>query len=86
VALKTIELMDGAPVRGELIPVRAFISDINLWPFVSFPGSPLTVEHYFRVSMEDENGKQYGKRLPIDFGRYWDGELPLQSDQAGKSG
>ena len=68
--LKTIEIMDGAPVRGDHIPIRFFISEAEIWPFVQFKGSQLTVEHYARAVLTDENGKKYYKRLKVDFARF----------------
>ena len=70
--LKTYEVMDGAPCRGDHMPLRIFLGDQKFWPYIQFPGSPLTVEHYLRVVMVDENNKYYFKRLPLEFGRYVD--------------
>ena len=70
--LKNYEIMDGPPCRGDHTPLRIFMGDENLWPFIHFRGSPLTVEHYLRVLMVDENNKCYFKRLPLEFGRYVD--------------
>jgi vacuolar protein sorting-associated protein 26 len=69
-ALKTIEIMDGAPVRGDLIPIRVFLAESNIWPFQKFKGTPLSVEHYMRAEMVDENGKHYFKRMTIQFDRF----------------
>ena len=68
--LKQYEIMDGPPVRGECIPIRLFLSNEDIWPFVPFKGCPLHVEHYIRAQLTDENGKGYFKRLKIDFQRY----------------
>jgi vacuolar protein sorting-associated protein 26 len=61
--VKTIEVMDGAPVRGDNIPIRFFLGDCDIWPFNDFPDSALKVEWYLRAAMTDENGKRYYKRL-----------------------
>jgi vacuolar protein sorting-associated protein 26 len=68
--LKTIEIMDGAPCRGDNIPIRFFISEAGIYPFVSFRGSNLKVEHYVRAVLTDENGKNYFKRLKVEFARF----------------
>ena len=68
--LKTFEIMDGAPCRGDHIPIRFFISEANIWPFVPFKGCQLRVEHYARAVLTDENGKHYYKRLKVDFARF----------------
>jgi len=70
--LKTIEIMDGAPVRGDHIPIRFFISDGNFWPFSQFKGSKLRVDHYIKAQLIDENGKKYFKRLKVEFTRFSD--------------
>jgi vacuolar protein sorting-associated protein 26 len=68
--LKTYEIMDGSPVRGDNIPIRFFLGHENVWPFHSFQGSALKVEHYLRAQLIDENGKQYFKKLMLEFGRF----------------
>ena len=62
--------MDGAPCRGDHTPIRIYMGETGFWPFQSFKGSPLKVEHYLRAMMVDENGKQYFKRMKLEFGRY----------------
>jgi vacuolar protein sorting-associated protein 26 len=42
--LKTYDLMDGTPVRGEMIPIRIYMTDLNIWPYLEFNGSALKVE------------------------------------------
>ena len=68
--LKTIEIMDGAPVRGDHVPIRFFVSEADIWPFVPFKRSQLQVEHYVRAHLTDENGKKYFKRLKVEFARF----------------
>jgi vacuolar protein sorting-associated protein 26 len=68
--LKTFDIMDGAPVRGEMIPIRIYMGDLNIWPYLDFNGSALKAEHYLRVKMIDENGTPYCKRMMVHFGRY----------------
>lgn len=62
----TIELMDGAPVRGDHIPIRYFLGSNDIWPFLAWKGSPLKVDYYLRAQMIDENGKKYYKRLKVN--------------------
>lgn len=68
--LKTYDILDGAPVRGDFIPIRIFMGDIDLWPYQHFKGSTLEVEHYLRVEMSDENGKKYFKKMKVYFNRF----------------
>jgi vacuolar protein sorting-associated protein 26 len=69
VIVKSIEVMDGAPVRGDNIPIRFFLGDCNVWPYVPFQDSAVQVEWYLRAQMTDENGKKYYKRLRAQFVR-----------------
>lgn len=68
--LKTIEIMDGAPCRGDHIPIRFFLGEADLWPFEDFKDSHLKVEHYVRAVLTDENDKKYYKRLKVEFLRF----------------
>ena len=68
--LKTYDILDGAPVKGDFIPIRLFMSDVDLWPYTNFKGSNLEVEHYLRVEMIDENGKKYFKKMKVYFNRF----------------
>jgi vacuolar protein sorting-associated protein 26 len=68
--VKSVEIMDGAPVRGDNIPIRFFLGDCNLWPYVPFKDSAIKVEWYLRAQMTDENGKKYYKSLKAQFVRH----------------
>jgi vacuolar protein sorting-associated protein 26 len=61
--VKSIEIMDGAPVRGESIPIRFYLGECDIWPWTDFPDSSLKVEWYLRAQLIDENGKKYYKKL-----------------------
>lgn len=76
--LKTIEIMDGAPCRGDHIPIRFFLGEANLYPFEDFSKSPLKVEHYVRAVLTDENGKKYYKRLKVEFLRFKPDSMNLE--------
>ena len=67
--LKEYEILDGAPVKGDSVPIRLFMAESDIWPYHEFPKSPLTIDHYLKVQMTDENGKKYFKRLKINFDR-----------------
>lgn len=70
VLLKNYEILDGAVVRGDHIPIRFFVGELNIWPYIGFQKSKLVVEHYLRASLTDENGKSYFKRIKVDFQRF----------------
>jgi len=68
--IKTIEIMDGAPVRGDHVPIRFFVSEGEIWPFTASQKGYLKVDHYVRATLTDENGKKYFKRLKVEFARF----------------
>jgi vacuolar protein sorting-associated protein 26 len=75
--IATTEIMDGPPVRGDKIPIRFFLGDWNVWPYLDFVGSAVRVDWYFMVRLIDDNGKKYYKRLKPEIVR-----LPFWTDEA----
>ena len=73
--LKTCEVMDGPPCRGDHIPIRFFLGDCDVWPYVPFRDSPAKVEIYLRAQLTDENGKKYFKTLRAKIIRFRPKEL-----------
>lgn len=69
VMLKEWEIMDGVPVRGEHIPIRLYLNDVFLFPYTKFQGSNLTVKHFAKIRLIDENDRCYYKTLKISFVR-----------------
>jgi vacuolar protein sorting-associated protein 26 len=61
--VKTMEIMDGPPVKGDNIPIRFFLGDCDIWPFQPYAGSPAVVEWYLRAQITGDDGKKYYKRL-----------------------
>ncbi|OHT09776.1 Vacuolar protein sorting-associated protein 26 containing protein [Tritrichomonas foetus] len=59
----TIQVLDGIPVRGDLIPVRCFMPGIKAWPYPKNANANLTVTYLVRLLLVDENGKHYYKEL-----------------------
>lgn len=68
--IKSYQILDGPPVRGDYIPIRIFLNDSDIWPHSAYAGSELKVQHYLRTHIIDENGKSYYKRLKIKIDRY----------------
>lgn len=77
IELKTMEIMDGAPCRGDHIPIRFFVGDCDIWPYPPYKNTKLLVEHYIRAILVDENGKKYYKRLKVNFDRLKPEDLKL---------
>lgn len=67
--LKSFEILDGAPVRGDHIPIRLFLGDLDIWPYNEFENARIFVNYFIRLTLTDENGKKYHKKLKINFDR-----------------
>ncbi|KAH1089788.1 hypothetical protein J1N35_017045 [Gossypium stocksii] len=71
--LAKFELLDGAPVRGESIPVRLFLSPYELTPTHRNINNKFSVKYYLNLVLVDEEGLHYFKQRQITIYR-----LPLQ--------
>ncbi|KAG6629495.1 hypothetical protein CIPAW_14G089000 [Carya illinoinensis] len=63
--LAKFELMDGAPVRGESIPVRLFLSPYELTPTYRNINNKFSVKYYLNLVFVDEEDRRYFKQQEI---------------------
>ncbi|XP_042065883.1 vacuolar protein sorting-associated protein 26B-like [Salvia splendens] len=63
--LAKFELMDGAPVRGESIPIRLFLSPYELAPTYSNINNKFSVKYYLNLVLVDEEDRRYFKQQEI---------------------
>lgn len=63
--LAKFELMDGAPVRGESIPVRLFLSPYELTPTHRNINNKFSVKYYLNLVLVDEEDRRYFKQQEI---------------------
>ena len=65
------EIMDGAPVRGECIPVRLFLAGINgeLTPTYRNVNNKFSVKYYLNLVLVDEEDRRYFKQQEITIWR-----------------
>ncbi|KAF8398140.1 hypothetical protein HHK36_017066 [Tetracentron sinense] len=63
--LAKFELMDGAPVRGESIPVRLFLSPYELTPTYRNINNKFSVKYYLNLVLVDEEERRYFKQQEI---------------------
>lgn len=65
--LTRFEIMDGAPVKGEIIPVRLYLSGIpaDLTPTYDSPNSRFSVRYYLNLVLVDEEDRRYFKQQEI---------------------
>lgn len=63
------EIMDGAPVRGECIPVRVYLSGFDLSPTFKNVHNRLSVKYYLNLVLIDEEDRRYFKQQEITLWR-----------------
>lgn len=59
------EIMDGAPVRGESIPIRLFLSGYDLNPTMRDINKKFSVRYYLNLVLVDEEERRYFKQQEI---------------------
>lgn len=59
------EVMDGAPVRGELIPIRVFLGAFNMTPTHNNVNNKFSVRHFLNLVLVDEEDRRYFKQQEI---------------------
>lgn len=59
------EIMDGAPVRGETIPIRLFLSPYDLSPTYRDVHNKFSVRYYLNLVLVDEEDRRYFKQQEI---------------------
>eukprot|EP01103_Thecamoeba_quadrilineata_P013533 TRINITY_DN3783_c0_g1_i2.p1 TRINITY_DN3783_c0_g1~~TRINITY_DN3783_c0_g1_i2.p1 ORF type:complete len:176 (-),score=34.11 TRINITY_DN3783_c0_g1_i2:70-597(-) len=67
--LTKFEIMDGNPVRGELIPVRLFLSEFDLTPTYRTVHNKFSLKYYLNLVLVDEDDKRYFKQQEITLWR-----------------
>lgn len=63
------ELMDGAPVKGECVPIRLFLSPLNLTPTYRSVNNIFTVKYMLNLVLVDEEDRRYFKQQEVVFWR-----------------
>ena len=63
------EIMDGAPVRGETIPVRLYLSPFKLSPTFRNVHNKFSVRYYLNLVLVDEEDRRYFKQQEIHLWR-----------------
>ena len=63
--LAKFELMDGAPVRGESIPIRLFLSPYELTPTHRNINNKFSVKYFLNLVLVDEEDRRYFKQQEI---------------------
>jgi len=63
------EIMDGAPVRGESIPVRLFLTPYDMTPTYKNVHNKFSVKYYLNLVLVDEEDRRYFKQQEIQLWR-----------------
>ncbi|XP_014261776.1 vacuolar protein sorting-associated protein 26B-like isoform X2 [Cimex lectularius] len=63
------EIMDGAPVRGESIPIRLFLSCYDLTPTMKDINKKFSVKYFLNLVLMDEEDRRYFKQQEITLWR-----------------
>jgi vacuolar protein sorting-associated protein 26 len=63
------ELMDGAPVKGECVPIRLFLSSLDLTPTYRSINNIFSVKYYLNLVLVDEEDRRYFKQQEVVFWR-----------------
>ena len=59
------EVMDGAPVRGEQIPIRLYLSGFDLTPSYANVNNRFSVKYFINLVLIDEEDRRYFKQQEI---------------------
>lgn len=70
------EIMDGAPVRGESIPIRLFLGGYDLTPTMRDVSKKFSVKYLLNLVLIDEEDRRYFKQQEVTLWRKAD--LPLR--------
>jgi vacuolar protein sorting-associated protein 26 len=57
--------MDGAPVRGECIPIRLFLKAYDLTPTYKNVNNKFSVKYYLNLVLVDQEDRRYFKQQEI---------------------
>jgi len=63
--LSKYEIMDGAPVRGEAIPVRLFLGGFELTPTYKDVCNKFSVSYWLNLVLVDEDDRRYFKQREV---------------------
>jgi vacuolar protein sorting-associated protein 26 len=77
------EIMDGAPVRGETIPIRLFLGGFELTPTFRDVNKKYSTRYYLNLVLIDEENRRYFKQQEITLFRRKvdDGYPPDEEEQ-----
>jgi len=63
--LSKFEIMDGAPIRGECVPVRFYLNGVDLSPTYKNVQNKFSVRYFLNLVLVDEEDRRYFKQQEI---------------------
>ena len=67
--LVKFEIMDGCPVKGEVIPLRLPLAGVELAPSATSVAGVLSVNYVLNLVLVDEEDRRYFKSCPVQLWR-----------------
>mmetsp|Transcript_7022 Transcript_7022/g.6160 ORF Transcript_7022/g.6160 Transcript_7022/m.6160 type:complete len:94 (+) Transcript_7022:670-951(+) len=67
--LQKFEIMDGAPVKGECIPIRFYLASTDLTPTYENVNKRFSVKYLISLVLIDEEDRRYFKQQEITLWR-----------------
>jgi vacuolar protein sorting-associated protein 26 len=67
--LTKFELMDGAPVKGEVVPIRFFLASTDLTPSYKNVNNRFSCKYILNLVLIDEEDRRYFKQQDIELWR-----------------
>lgn len=67
--LEKFEIMDGCPAQGEVVPIRLYLSGVDLTPSYKNINNRLQVKHYINLVLIDQDDRRYFKQHDIEIYR-----------------
>ena len=61
--------MDGAPVKGETIPVRLYLAQADMTPTYPNVNNRFSVKYYLNLVLVDEEDRRYFKQQEVNLWR-----------------
>jgi len=63
------EVMDGCPVKGEIIPIRMYLAPFDLAPTFKTSNNRFSVKYFLNLVLIDEDERRYFKQQEITLWR-----------------
>jgi len=64
------EIMDGAPVRGETVPIRMYLTPYDLTPTYENVHNKFSVKYFLNLVLVDDEDRRYFKQQEIELFRF----------------